>query len=119
MLRVFRHHVSVSALTGMIADVLLCFIAILLAASSLSGTSGAAGARFLTCRLSCCSRRISLVMSLMYAFVGLYRPTPIGFPAMLRRTLFARAPATVTYLMLQAVADRGYVKQLIASAIVC
>ena len=39
MFMVFRHHVSVAAFTAMVADMLLCFVAVVLAAGTLEGSA--------------------------------------------------------------------------------
>jgi sugar transferase (PEP-CTERM system associated) len=118
MLRVFRHHVSASTLKGMVADAALCFAAVLLAASSVPGsTEIRAGALSGVSAAILVASQFSFVMALMYAFVGLYRPTPIGLGATVRRTIFALAAGGyVTYLLLGAVANRQYAEELMLTA---
>ncbi|MEO8152848.1 MAG: TIGR03013 family XrtA/PEP-CTERM system glycosyltransferase [Rhizobacter sp.] len=119
MMKVFQLHVSVATLFGMIADSLLCFFAIVLAASSLSIVPGVQAHGELTVpHLLLLASGFALVMSLLYAFVGLYRPTPIAFSAMLRRTLFALVVgAYVTYLAVESMADGSYAGKLMMSAL--
>jgi len=122
MLKVFQLHVSVATLFGMIADGLLCFFAIVLAASSvhvLPGAGNAAPAAALTVpHLFLFASGFAGVMSLLYAFAGLYRPTPIGFAAMLRRTLCVLAVgAYVTYLVLDSIGNGNYAVQIMTSAV--
>jgi CheY-like chemotaxis protein len=90
VVKVFGHHVPLLGCIEFLADLLLCFVAVLLAASSLGPVpqDGSSGQQALTQTLLFASG-FAVVMSLMYAFVGLYRPRPIRIPAMLRRTLFA------------------------------
>jgi sugar transferase (PEP-CTERM system associated) len=120
MLKVFQLHVSVATLFGMIADGLLCFFAIVLAASSVHILPGTpeAPAGLTVPHLFLFASGFAMVMSLLYAFAGLYRPTPIGFAAMLRRTLAALVVgAYVTYLVLDSIANGGYAVQIMTSAV--
>jgi sugar transferase (PEP-CTERM system associated) len=118
MLKVFQLHVSIATFAGMIADGLLCFFAVLLAASSLQVLPGAPAALSAS-HVFLFASGFAMVMSLLYAFVGLYRPTPIGLGAMMRRTLFALiVGGYITYLALQNIADGGYAGQLMRSVIV-
>jgi sugar transferase (PEP-CTERM system associated) len=119
VVKVFGHHVPLLGCIEFLADLLLCFVAVLLAASSLgSFGQGAHGNRALTETLLFATG-FAVVMSLMYAFVGLYRPRPIRVPAMLRRTLFALGlGGYITYLVLRSVADPGYVEQLVSASVV-
>jgi len=120
VVKVFGHHVPLVGCIEFLADLLLCFVAVLLAASSLGPVpqDGSSGQRALTETLLFATG-FAVVMSLMYAFVGLYRPRPIRVPAMLRRTLFALgAGGYLTYLVLRSVADPGYVEQLVSASVV-
>ena len=59
----------------------------------------------------------ALVMALMYALVGLYRPKSISLPAKAARTVLAVCiGGYLTSLTLRIVADRGYIEQLIKTA---
>ena len=120
MVKVFGHHVPVLGCFAFLADVLLCFIAVLLAASSLaSGTQPSLHGEQALTETLLFATGFAVVMSLMYAFVGLYRPKPIRVPAMLRRTLFALGVGGyLTYLILRSVADPGYVEQLVSASVV-
>ena len=120
MVKVFGHHFPVLGCIEFLADLLLCFVAVLLAASSLGGgpDASAQGGRALTETLLFATG-FAVVMSLMYAFVGLYRPTPIRPPAMMRRTLFALGVGGyVSYLLLRVVAEPAYVEQLVSASVV-
>jgi sugar transferase (PEP-CTERM system associated) len=116
MFMVFRHHVSVAAFTAMMADMLLCFVAIVLAASTLAGARSAYPLQVYQVVLT--GAQFALIISLMYSFAGLYRPTPIGLSAKLMRTVIALVVGSyLTYLMLLIVAEPEYVKLLIGSAL--
>jgi len=121
MLKVFQLHVSIATFAGMVADGLLCFFAVLLAASSLQLVPGAAAhqSALTTPNIFLFASGFAMVMSLLYAFVGLYRPTPIGFGAMLRRTLVALVVGGyLTYLVLKQQSQAGYAGQLMLSVTV-
>lgn len=118
-MRVFRHTVSHGARAGMLVDLITCFVAVLLAASTLTSRYATVprfvpevplivfGATF-----------FALVMALMYAFLGLYRPAPLRVWVSAGRTVAALAVgAYVTSLALRSVADRGYVEQLLAATV--
>lgn len=118
-MRVFRHTVSSGARSGMFVDLIMCFVAVLLAASTLTTRYATvpryvpelplilAGATF-----------FAVVMALMYAFLGLYRPAPLRAWASAARTMAALAVGGyLTCVALRSVADRGYVEQLIAAAV--
>jgi sugar transferase (PEP-CTERM system associated) len=116
MLKVFQLHVSIATFVGMVADGLLCFFAVMLAASTLQVVPGV-GLSFANAFLF--ASGFSMVMSLLYAFVGLYRPTPIALGAMMRRTLFALCVGGyLTYLALQYIANGEYAGQLMRTVIV-
>jgi sugar transferase (PEP-CTERM system associated) len=116
MFMVFRHHVSVAAFTAMMADMLLCFVAILLAASTLAGARSAYPLQVYQVVLT--GAQFALIISLMYSFAGLYRPTPIALLSKLWRTVIALVVGSyLTYLMLLIVAEPEYVKLLIGSAL--
>jgi len=116
MFMVFRHHVSVAAFTAMMADMVLCFVAIVLAAGTLEGARSAYPLQLYQVVLT--GAQFALIISLMYSFAGLYRPTPIALPAKLVRTVIALVVGSyLTYLMLLIVAEPEYVKLLIGSAL--
>jgi sugar transferase (PEP-CTERM system associated) len=120
VLKVFGHHVPVLGCVEFLADLLLCFVAMLLAASLLgTGTAiGTATPRDLYDTLLLAAG-FAVVMSLMYAFVGLYRSTPLATFSMLRRTVFALGiGGYLTYLLLRLVADREYLQQLVSASII-
>jgi sugar transferase (PEP-CTERM system associated) len=118
MLKVFQLHVSIATFVGMVADSLLCFFAVLLAAWSYKVAPGA-NVGLSVANAFLFASGFAMVMSLLYAFVGLYRPTPIGLGAMMRRTLFALAlGGYITYLALQYTEDGDYAGQLMRAVIV-
>jgi sugar transferase (PEP-CTERM system associated) len=116
MFMVFRHHVSVAAFTAMMADMVLCFVAIVLAASTLEGARSNYPLQLYQVVLT--GAQFALIISLMYSFAGLYRPTPIAWLSKLWRTVIALVVGSyLTYLMLLIVAEPEYVKLLIGSAL--
>lgn len=118
-MRVFRDNVLPGALVGMAVDLTLCFVAVLLAASTLTS-------RYMTIPQAVPelplilfgATQFALVMAMMYALVGLYRPKPISLIAAAGRTAVALCiGGYLTSLTLRVVADRGYIEQLIPAAI--
>jgi len=118
-MRIFRHTLSPGVASSVAMDLFLCFAAMLLASSSLT-------TRYATIRgavpelplVLVGASVFAVVMALMYAIVGLYRPTPIPLVATVGRTLFSFVVGGyVTSLSLRTVADRGYVEQLLPAAI--
>jgi sugar transferase (PEP-CTERM system associated) len=118
-MRIFRHSLSPGVASSVAMDLFLCFAAMLLASSSLT-------TRYATIRgavpelplVLVGASVFAVVMALMYAIVGLYRPTPIPLVATVGRTLFSFVVGGyVTSLSLRTVADRGYVEQLLPAAI--
>jgi sugar transferase (PEP-CTERM system associated) len=111
--------VGPGVVAGMIIDISLCFVALLLAASTLTS-------RYMTLRTEVQEFPLilfgatvfSLVMALMYALFGLYRPKPISAVAASGRTLLALCiGGYLTALAMRVVADRSYIEQLIPAAI--
>jgi sugar transferase (PEP-CTERM system associated) len=118
-MRVYQHNVLPSAPAGMVVDLSLCFAAVLFAASTLTS-------RYMTIPdavpelplILFGATFFALVMALMYALVGLYRPKSISLPAKAARTILAVCiGGYLTSLTLRIVADRGYIEQLIPAAI--
>ena len=147
MFSVFRHHVSVGSFTGMVADMVLLFVAVLLAGVTqagvvpagvmpagvlqaglthtglsemgLSAMAPGAGQPFALHQRVLFAAQFALVVSLMYSFAGLYRPKPLGVPTLWWRTVVALGVgAYLTYLMLGVVVQAQYLKLLLGSAIV-
>ena len=116
MFRFFRHHVSVVAFTGMMADMVLLFVALLLAGATQAGVRSAEPVELAQVVLY--AAHFALVVSLMYSFAGLYRPTPIGIPTLWGRTVVAMVVGGwLTYMMLRLVVEGEYLKLLISSAL--
>lgn len=118
-MRVYQHNVLPSSPAGMVVDLSLCFAAVILAASTLTS-------RYMTISdavpelplILFGATLFSLVMALMYALVGLYRPKTISLGAKAARTVLAICiGGYLTSLTLRVVADRGYIEQLIPAAI--
>ena len=119
-MRIFRHTLAPGAAAGMVIDLLMCFAALVLAASSLTH-------RYATIHtvnvpelplILVGATIFALVMALMYAVVGLYRPVPISMVSTAGRTIFALVVGSyITSLSLRSVADRGYIEQLLPAAV--
>lgn len=118
-MRVYQHNLLPGAPAGMVVDLSLCFVAVLFAASTLTS-------RYMTISdavpelplIFLGATLFSLVMALMYALVGLYRPKTISPTAKAARTVLAICVGGyLTSLTLRVVADRGYIEQLIPAAI--
>ncbi|HMO47439.1 MAG TPA: TIGR03013 family PEP-CTERM/XrtA system glycosyltransferase [Rubrivivax sp.] len=119
-MRIFRHALVPGAAPGIVIDLFLCFAALVLAASSLTH-------RYATIHtvdvpelplILVGATIFSIVMALMYAIVGLYRPKPISAVSAAARTVFALIVGSyLTSLSLRTVADRGYIEQLLPAAI--
>lgn len=118
-MKTLRHSVSHSGLVGMLADVAMCFVAVLLAASSMKVT-GLSADRALpelpTVLLF--ATGFALLMALMYAFVGLYRPQPISATALVMRTAGALlAGGYLSFIALEKLGSAGYVGELVSSSL--
>jgi sugar transferase (PEP-CTERM system associated) len=120
-MKTLRHTVAPGARAGMVVDAILCFVALLLAASTLTSRYTNIPASHFVPELPLTlmgATIFSLVMGAMYAFVGLYRPTPIPVFAAIGRVAIAMVVGGyLTSLAMRAVGDRGYVEQLIPAAI--
>jgi sugar transferase (PEP-CTERM system associated) len=118
-MRIFRQSFVPGAPPGIVTDLLICFAALLLAASSLTNRYATLHAAVPEVPLILAGATIfALVMALMYAIVGLYRPAPISVWSSAGRTIFAWVVGGyVTSLSLRTVADRGYIEQLLPAAI--
>lgn len=88
MLRIFKHHVPLWSLLELAADGILCFAAILLAASRLHGDSlEPTHPLFPSPNILLWAAAFAAFMALLYSFVGLYRQAAIRVRL---RTLFGR-----------------------------
>ncbi len=119
-MKVFGRTIGSSAFAGVVLDMLLCFTAMLLAASTLTSRYATIPRAVPELPLILIGGAVfSLVMALTYALAGLYRPSPIRFGMATVRTLAAVVVGGyVTSLALRSVADRGYIEQLVPAAIV-
>ncbi len=118
-MQISRHTLSPAGYPSILVDALLCFVALLLAASTLTTHYATLPTAVPELPLILVGATIfSLVMALMYAVVGLYRPAPIPMVSAIGRTVFALiVGGYVTALSLRTVADRGYIQQLLPAAI--
>ena len=119
MVRVFGHHLPLGGCIEFLADLLLCIAAVLLASVSLAGGAQAAHGPGSVPEALGYAAGFAGIMSLMYAFVGLYRPIPVRLPVRWLRTVFALAlGGYLTYMMMRLVADRAYLEQLVWASVV-
>jgi len=113
MLKVFAHHIQLSTIAELLADVLLCFFAALLVSHGLDGGQSTGTAR-LTASLLMPAITFSLGMSLLYSFFGLYRrgAVRVSLGAMLARALLAVAMGSfVAYLAVRPAVSSGRLEQ--------
>jgi sugar transferase (PEP-CTERM system associated) len=92
MLKVFQHHIPLSALAELLADALFCFVAVLLAAQGLQATRvDAATDAVPLAHLLLPAAGFALLMSLLYSLFGLYRASAaaIGVGALIGRAILA------------------------------
>jgi sugar transferase (PEP-CTERM system associated) len=121
MLKIFKHHIPIWSLVEVIADSLLCFCAILLAAARIPGSPFDPQRRtFPTPEILVWAGTFAAFMALLYAFVGLYRQGAIrvSLRALFGRGLFALSMGTcIAYIALQAEGDRDYALLLLVYAV--
>ena len=118
-MKMLRQTNSHSGYIGMLADVAMCFAAVLLAAASLklTGLSDHSPLPDLPMVLLFATG-FALLTALMYAFVGLYRPTPLSAATVVARTLGALlVGGYLSFIALERLASAGYVGQLISSSL--
>ncbi len=119
MFRVFQHHVAVSTFLELLADTLLCFFAVLLAASTLHMVPDQSGA-LPTSRMLLPALGFALVMMILYSFVGVYRrgATQVTLGGTVRRMLMALlVGAYITYVGLGTISDDSYASHLVGYAV--
>lgn len=115
MFRVFQHRTSGTHFVELLADGLLCFVATLMAAMTLSraGNGTAAIASVSTPDVILSALAFALVMALMYSFVGLYRHRNLGLmPVVLRVAFVFLVGGYITYLAVKFMAYDGYASRL-------
>lgn len=121
MLKVFEHHVPMSTVFELLADGLLCFIAVLAAAMLLPmGVSTARGVPPSISQLIVPAACFSGFMALLYSFFGIYRRGAISVSSMalLGRALLAVVMgSSVAYLALEAEGSSTFALPLVASAV--
>ena len=112
MLTIFRHHIPVWSLLEMVADFLLCVLAVVLSTNHVLGASAEAPDHELV-RLASLSVAIgfAMFMALMYSFVGLYRQatTQSGRRGRLGRAFLAMAIGSfIAYNVLETISGGRY-----------
>ena len=105
MFQVFRGQQSLSTYRELLADTLLCFLAVLLAAASIKGTPADVALVLLaTPSVLAPALLFAVLMSLMYSFVGLYRdPNLSALGVVLRLAGAFLTAGYITYLALKEV----------------
>jgi sugar transferase (PEP-CTERM system associated) len=121
MLTVFAHQFKTLTVVEFLADLLICFLAVLVSARQLFAlqvvnidASSAATQWFVL------AAEFTLVMALMYTFVGLYRRGSIvvGLAALLRRAFLAVfMGACIAYVALAAEGQSTYAIQLLGRSV--
>jgi sugar transferase (PEP-CTERM system associated) len=116
MFRIFRGHASLSAYSELLADMLLSFVAVLLAATSIDmAADGQSFSVLLMPSVIGPALVFAVLMSLMYSFLGLYRHTDLSIASTASRLAFAfLVGGYVTYLALKEVPYSGHPAPLIA-----
>jgi sugar transferase (PEP-CTERM system associated) len=100
---------------GVVADLTVCVIALILAEISTRATHGVAPYRLGQVLMFAVD--FAIAVSLMNAFVGLYRPQRLNLRALVGRQVFALSVAAyIAYFLIQRVADRGYAGELVGTA---
>jgi sugar transferase (PEP-CTERM system associated) len=121
MLKVFEHHVPMSTVFELLADGLLCFAAVLVAAMLLPmGVFSARGVPMTVSQLIVPAAGFSAFMALLYSFFGLYRRGAISVSskALLGRALLAVVMGScVAYLALEAEGSSRFALPLVAAAV--
>jgi sugar transferase (PEP-CTERM system associated) len=121
MLKVFEHHVPMSTVLELLADGLLCFVAVLVAAMLLPmGMYTSRGVPMPLSQLLLPAAAFASFMALLYSFFGLYRrgAITVSSKALLGRALLAVAMGScVAYLALEAEGSSRYAMPLLVSAV--
>lgn len=92
MLKVFQHHVSLSAVTELLADGVFCFLAVFLAANGLPAAHVEGTSLYtLPAQVLLPAIGFALLMSLLYSVFGIYRTSvvSVGLLALLARAFSA------------------------------
>jgi sugar transferase (PEP-CTERM system associated) len=121
MLKVFEHHVPMSTVFELLADGLLCFFAVLIAAMLLPmGAFSSRGVPLPVSQLLLPAALFAAFMALLYSFFGMYRRGAISVSskALLGRALLAVVMGScVAYLALEAEGSSRFALPLLASAV--
>jgi sugar transferase (PEP-CTERM system associated) len=117
MLRIFKHHIPVWSLLELVADSVLCFAAVLLAATRVPGaTLDPQRHAFPSSEVLVYAAGFAVFMALLYSFVGLYRQGAIrvSLRALFGRGLVALSMGScIAYLALQAEGNRDHALMLL------
>lgn len=122
MVKVFQHHIPLSALAELLADGLFCFLAVLLAAQGLSDlrfdflSLGALPAQLLLHAAG-----FALLMSLLYSVFGIYRSSAVAvsMAALLSRAFLAvLLGAGIAYVAISAGGLTGRARELLFPVVV-
>ena len=121
MFRVFEHHVPMATLFELLADGVLCFLAVLVAATLLPmGAYAGHNGPLQLSQLMMPAAAFSALMALLYSFVGIYRrgAISVSLKALLGRGLLAVFMGScVAYLALEAEGNSRFALPLVASAV--
>jgi sugar transferase (PEP-CTERM system associated) len=120
MFRVFPHRPSATNFAELLADGLLCFVAVLLAAATLCEEAGLRAVLSELASFAVLLPAISfaLTMALLYSFVGLYRHRDLGLAPTVLRVVFASLVAGyLTYLITKQTGYDGYPSQLVGMSL--
>lgn len=120
MFRVFHHRTSGTHFAELFADGLLCFVAAILSAATLAQSESvhALLALLATPAVLLSALAFSLVMALLYSFVGLYRHRNLGLTAIFLRVGFTFVVGGyITYLTIKYIEYDGYASRLVGFAL--
>jgi sugar transferase (PEP-CTERM system associated) len=120
MFRVFHHRASGTHFAELFADGLLCFVAAILSAATLAQSESAHALLSLlaTPAVLLSALAFSLVMALLYSFVGLYRHRNLGLGSIFLRVAFTFVVGGyITYLTIKYIEYDGYASRLVGYAL--
>ncbi len=120
MFKVFQRHSSGAPLAELLADGVLSFVAVLFASATVSHPSAELGlmAQVMVPGVVGAALVFSLVMALLYSFVGLYRHSKLGLPAVvLRMALVFLVGGYITYLTAKYLRSADYPSALVGYAL--
>jgi sugar transferase (PEP-CTERM system associated) len=114
--RIFHGHASLFAYSELLADMLLSFVAVLLAATSIHmDPDGQPASVLLMPSVIGSALVFAVLMSLMYSFLGLYRHTDLSIASLASRLAFAFLVGGYgTYLALKELPYSGHPAPLVA-----